>query len=160
MQVLSRNLTGDISLAMEEYATKKLEFPEFGVNDMKIVVSSIGEEIFIKANFSDNFNHHYNLSVNKPDYYEAIDTLKDLAFSALTKRKQKLASQRDRDIMQNDLPDIVREKILIASQMSYEKAILEMEELGHDFFVFRNDDNDIAILYNRYDGDLGVIVVK
>ena len=159
MEIVNRNLS-DITDAMHEYAYEKLDFSEFGVKDMKLVVSSVANEIFIKAKFTDDHNHHYNLSVNRQDYYEAIDILKDIVFAALTKRRQKLVARRDGGLDMQEDPHIVREKLLIASQMSTARAIAEMEDLGHDFFVFRNEDDDIAILYDRHDGDLGVMIVR
>jgi putative sigma-54 modulation protein len=42
--------------------------------------------------------------------------------------------------------------------MSTEEAIMQMELLGHDFFVYMTEDTeDINILYKRRDGDYGVI---
>ena len=45
--------------------------------------------------------------------------------------------------------------------MSEEEAILQMELLDHDFFVFKNmDNNDVNVLYRRKDGNYGVIATK
>ena len=42
--------------------------------------------------------------------------------------------------------------------MSEEEAILQMELIDHDFFVFKNaEDNEIDILYKRKDGNYGII---
>jgi putative sigma-54 modulation protein len=38
------------------------------------------------------------------------------------------------------------------------EAVMEMELLGHSFFVFRNDKNDeINVVYKRTDGEYGLI---
>ena len=43
--------------------------------------------------------------------------------------------------------------------MSPEEAILQMNLLDHDFYVFRNsDDESISIVYNRKAGGYGLIV--
>ena len=42
--------------------------------------------------------------------------------------------------------------------MFEEDAVTRMEELGHDFFVFVNAENErLAVLYRRHDGDYGLI---
>ena len=42
--------------------------------------------------------------------------------------------------------------------MFEEDAVAAMEELGHDFFVFVNAENErVAVLYRRRDGDYGLI---
>jgi putative sigma-54 modulation protein len=45
--------------------------------------------------------------------------------------------------------------------MSEEEAILQMELLDHDFFVFKNADEDcFSVLYRRKDGNYGIIYSK
>lgn len=45
--------------------------------------------------------------------------------------------------------------------MDEEEAILEMELLGHSFFVYKDmDTNKICVLYKRKDGDYGLIETK
>jgi len=57
-----------------------------------------------------------------------------------------------------DIPQIVRTKNFDLTLMNVEEAILQMQLLGHSFFVFRNPENDaISVLYERKDGDLGLI---
>ena len=55
--------------------------------------------------------------------------------------------------------DIVRTKRFAVKPMSPEEAILQMNLLGHSFFVFRNtdDDNAICVVYTRNSGGYGII---
>ena len=55
--------------------------------------------------------------------------------------------------------DIVRTKRFTVKPMSVEEAILQMNLLGHSFFVFRNtdDDNAICVVYTRNSGGYGII---
>lgn len=56
------------------------------------------------------------------------------------------------------MPAIVRTKRFIVKPMDIEEAKMQMELLGHQFFVFRNaKTNEINVLYQRHDGDLGLI---
>ena len=42
--------------------------------------------------------------------------------------------------------------------MFEEDAVAAMEELGHDFYVFVNAENEhVSVLYRRRDGDFGLI---
>lgn len=53
---------------------------------------------------------------------------------------------------------IVKRKQIEMKPMSEEEAILQMELLGHEFFVFKNvTDENIYVLYRRQDGDYGII---
>ena len=55
-------------------------------------------------------------------------------------------------------PKVVRHKTFPVRPMSVEDAILQMELLGHSFFVFVNVETDRTnVLYLRKDGDLGLI---
>jgi putative sigma-54 modulation protein len=53
---------------------------------------------------------------------------------------------------------IVKTKQFVLNGMSPEEAVEQLELIGHDFFVFRNDDSgEINVVYRRRDGDYGVI---
>jgi putative sigma-54 modulation protein len=55
---------------------------------------------------------------------------------------------------------IVKTKEFEVKPMNPEEAALQMELLGHDFFVFRSTENGrAAVLYKRRDGALGLIEV-
>ena len=42
--------------------------------------------------------------------------------------------------------------------MSQDEAVLQMEMLGHSFFVYEDaDSNNISVLYKRNDGNYGLI---
>ena len=65
-----------------------------------------------------------------------------------------------------DLEDIeeepefrIRTKTFAIKPMSVEEAILQMNLLGHQFFVFEDDQTgDTCVVYTRKDGDYGLIV--
>ncbi|MHB8142943.1 MAG: ribosome hibernation-promoting factor, HPF/YfiA family [Thermoleophilia bacterium] len=55
-------------------------------------------------------------------------------------------------------PAIVKVKSFIVKPMSAEEAALQLEMIGHDFFVFRNSEtNETSVIYRRRDGDYGLI---
>lgn len=62
-----------------------------------------------------------------------------------------------------DEPDeelqVVRTKRFAVKVMTPEEAIMQMNMLGHEFFLFRNDDSgEISVVYRRKSGDYGLLV--
>ncbi len=56
---------------------------------------------------------------------------------------------------------IIKIKNINSKPMDEEEAILQYELLGHDFFVFKNSNEECtSILYKRKDGNYGMIHVK
>ena len=52
----------------------------------------------------------------------------------------------------------IRKKTFPIKPMSVEEAIMQMNLLGHEFFVFRDDQSEeICVVYRRHDGDYGLI---
>lgn len=64
------------------------------------------------------------------------------------------------DIGEEDIfqPKVVRTKKFAVKPMSVDEATLQMELLGHDFFVFLNGEtDDVNVVYMRKDGNYGLI---
>ena len=62
------------------------------------------------------------------------------------------------ELSEEKVPVVVRTKRFIVKPMDIEEAKMQMELLGHQFFVFRNaKSHEINVLYKRNDGDLGLI---
>jgi len=56
------------------------------------------------------------------------------------------------------VPNIVKTKQFAVKPMSAEEAVLQLELVGHDFFMFRNEDSDeVNVIYRRRDGGYGLI---
>jgi putative sigma-54 modulation protein len=83
--------------------------------------------------------------------------------TALKKRLHENAFTKEDDAYAEVLADekravVVRTKRFVVKPMDIEEAKMQMELLGHQFFVFRNAlTNEINVLYQRHDGDLGLI---
>ena len=103
------------------------------------------------------------------DFKESIDRIIDILIRQIRKHKTKLEKRlRDSDftfdlpIEENTEPEnkieVIRTKSIVVKPMSVEEAILQMDMLGHDFFVFRTDTtNEINVVYKRKDGNYGLI---
>jgi ribosomal subunit interface protein len=60
--------------------------------------------------------------------------------------------------MEGECPVVVREKLHHADPMTIEQALLEMELVGHDFFLFHDRECDqFSVVYRRRGYDYGVI---
>lgn len=62
------------------------------------------------------------------------------------------------EMTEEKIPKLVRTKKFVVKPMDLEEAQLQMELLGHEFFVFVNSKtNEVNVLYKRLDGDFGLI---
>ena len=61
-------------------------------------------------------------------------------------------------VVEDTQPQIVKTKQFPVKPMTAEEAVLQLELVGHDFFVFQNaDTNEINVVYRRKDGGYGLI---
>lgn len=78
--------------------------------------------------------------------------------SAATKEEALEPSQVLTEPEEFEIPKIVRVKEVPVKSMTYDEAMMQMELLSHDFFVFFNHETDkINVLYRRKDGDYGIL---
>ena len=61
------------------------------------------------------------------------------------------------DVSEETEFQVVRTKHVAVKPMSEDEAILQMNLLDHDFFVYRNTDNVICIVYRRKSGGYGLL---
>ena len=68
------------------------------------------------------------------------------------------SDEEDREESLEEIGRVVRVKRFSMKPMTVEDAIMEMELLDHDFFLFHNAETDRhSVVYRRTDGDYGVI---
>lgn len=109
-----------------------------------------------------------------PDMYAAIDLVAEKLERQMRKYKKKLVGRRNGKTSIKTAPgvdeipepfaedieqgQVVRTKTIDPKPMTEEEAILQLELLGHDFFVFRHaEEGEINVLYRRQNGDYGLI---
>lgn len=79
---------------------------------------------------------------------------KRLHVSAFDKEAYEYHDEMEEEAM----PQIVRTKRFTVKPMDVQEAKMQLELLGHQFFVFRNaNSNEVNVLYKRDDGDIGLI---
>ena len=116
-----------------------------------------------------------------PDAFAAVDRVVDKLEHRLEKLKGKLVGRShprrhvppaggsrlpegaaptadEADADEEPGPRIVKTKQFAIKPMTPEEAVLQMELLGHDFFLFSNADTSAAaVVYRRKDGHIGLI---
>lgn len=113
--------------------------------------------------------HIVRIEAEAPDAKSALDTASEKYERQLRRLKERLI-QRNRvpaervstnEILDDEGPpiaDIVRTKRFSMKPMTAEEAVLQMEMLGHEFFFFLDGDSDQhCVVYNRRDGNVGLI---
>lgn len=158
----AQKIRGNTSKGMRDYIEDKLEFLD-GNGDVKVSVEKEGNLIKLATSFVDKFNHHYYISTKREDFYEAVDRLKDKCNREIREHSRKVKANKIVNLPEvyEEEPMIAKEKFLVADEISIEKAIEDMETLGHNWFVFRDEDtHEICILYKRYKDGYGLMRVK
>lgn len=106
------------------------------------------------------------------DLYKAIDTIVDILERQVRKYKTRI-NRKKRSIKENttvilneveeilgedEKDEIVKTKSITPKPMDFEEAIMQMELIGHSFFVFKDTDtNSVNVVYKRKDGGYGLI---
>lgn len=103
------------------------------------------------------------------DLEESLDACVEALVRQIRKNKTRL-SKRIRDVSFDDVFnataeaeeeqafDVVRTKAVILKPQSADEAILQMNLLGHEFYMFKNSDTDaVNVVYKRADGGYGII---
>ena len=105
------------------------------------------------------------------DLYAAIDLVSEKLERQIRKNKTRM-KKRVKEITdinidfkvdkeEDEKGRIVKRKLVETKPMNEEEAILQMNLLGHDFFVFTNEaTNQINILYRRKDTNYGIIETR
>ena len=106
------------------------------------------------------------------DLYAAVDLVSDKLERQIRKNKTRMKKKIDKkninfnidfEIEKDEKSEgkIVKRKNIDMKPMSEEEAILQLELLGHSFFVFENSKtNETNVLYKRNDGDYGIIETR
>jgi len=171
------NIRGDkisVTKAIKDYVTDKMNRLNKYFDNEKTVVA----EILIRVR-----NNEQIIEVTVPtsrftlraeernsDLYAAIDEVVDKLERQIRKNKTRL-NNKFKNIIQFDINtdteveedtlNIIKRKNITTKPMDEEEAILQMELLNHDFFVFKNIDEEcVSVIYKRKDGNYGIINVK
>lgn len=169
MEVLVRGNKIEITEAMREYVKEKLsKLDKYTIEDAKA-------NVLVKVR---NYTQKVEVTIplktlilraeeESQDFYSAVDLVVNKLERQIRKNKTKLKKKEKIGIKEFNIDDIIdlseedkvvkRKKIEI-KPMSLEEAILQMELLGHNFFMYKDSEiNKIALVYKRNDGGYGLI---
>ena len=174
LQVKGKNL--EVSESIRSYAEEKLGKLERQLADP----TQVEVELSVERNPSIAASHIAEATIwtkgptlrareASPDMKASIDQLVDKLERQVTRYRQKRRRGRSRDngavpVEENPgapddaEPEIVKTKQFAVKPMSPEEAVLQLELVGHDFFVFRNGESgEVNVVYRRRDGGYGLI---
>ena len=170
--IIGKKMT--VSDKKSEYITKKIgKLDKFFKKEpeARIVIGSRKDKEYIEATiYSDGFM--VRAESEQDDIFTAIDKSVDIIERQIRKNKTKLEKKIKRDaVSDNSLIsgdsfveeedgefNVIKTKRFVVKPMSVQEAILQMNLLGHNFFVFKNAETDeMNVVYKRKDGNFAVI---
>lgn len=103
------------------------------------------------------------------DLYAAIDLVIDKLEDQIRRQKTRIQKKNKTSLAkafveqeayeaEEDIEEVVKTKSIVCKEMSLDEAIMKMELLNHDFFIYTDDETQkIAVVYKRNDGGYGLI---
>ena len=165
----------EVTDAIRDYMASKIERLEKYLDDndeveAKAVVSTKGKEQKVEVTI---WSGKYNIRAEESseDLYAAMDLVIDKLERQVRKNKTRLMSKKvkqsydfnfdsivlDKDEEKED-KKIVKRKTIEVKPMNEEEAILQMELLGHQFYMYKDSEtNKPAVVYKRNDSNYGII---
>jgi putative sigma-54 modulation protein len=174
LQVKGKNV--DVTDSLKDYALQKLGKLDKHLND----AARLELELHVERNPSISQNQVAEATIwTKGPVLRARESSTDMKASIdLLVEKLERQARRYRDkrrrgpgrgnhnniaegipvVADEELPVIVKTKQFAIKPMTPEEAVLQLELIGHDFFVFQNaDTSDVNVVYRRRDGNYGLI---
>ena len=173
LQVKGKNV--EVTDSIREYAEEKLSKLERQLADP----TRVELELAVERNPSISQNHVAEATIwtkgpvlrareASADHKASIDRLVDKLERQVKRYREKRRPRRSQQadaagipedaIPFDDEPTIVKSKQFAVKPMSSEEAVLQLELVGHDFFVFQNaETGDVNVVYRRRDGAYGLI---
>lgn len=161
-----------VTEAIKEYVEEKISklekyFDTTGDIDIIVKIRVKGNDQIIEVTIPTKL-FTIRAEESHSDLYAAIDLVQKKLESQIKKNKSKISSRYkdkkgyimvDEGVTEEEEPSlIVRRKEVEFKPMDEEEAILQMEMVNHDFFVFKNSQEKCtSVVYKRKDGTYGII---
>lgn len=176
MEVLVRNATGNVDTPDREYAARKLgRLDRYFNSASKVEMVHREEKLAHRIEitiFADGIT--FRGEESDSSLRAAIDKVSDKLEVRLQRFKSRLVDRHKRrgskpppafedatmwqEPSDNNHVVIKERKHFLIKPMSTEEAAIQLEMIDHDFFVFRNEDNNqFEVLYRRKDGKYGLL---
>ena len=170
--IIGRKIT--VNEKNSEYIKKKIgKLDKFFKQEpeARIVIGTVKDKEYIEATIYTE-GIIFRAEVTDNDVFTATDKVIDLIERQIRKNKTKLEKKTRREAFDDttllsgddyaedgdDEFKIVKKKRFQVKPMSAEEAVLQMNLLGHNFYVFKNEETEeMNVVYKRKDGDYAII---
>jgi putative sigma-54 modulation protein len=168
-----------VTQSLQEYAARKIErIGKFFDGIIKVEIEFIVEK---NPRIQDSNRVEVTIFTNGPvirgqaastDMYGSIDFVADKLERQIKRYKNRLIQRSKQNRKNNENRTmktrkgseeqrIVKVKQFYVKPMPPQEATLQMDLLGHDFFVFLNSESEeVNVIYRRKDGNYGLIEPK
>lgn len=172
VQIYGKNIT--VTSAIAEKIEKKLNHLEkYFIIDENVIANVVVRvypnkqkiEVTIPTKFA-----VLRAEVVHDDLYAAIDLAIDKLEDQIRRQKTRLTRKNkeklayafleteELDEEYDEADEVVKTKSIVPDTMELDEAIMRMEMLNHNFFIYRDDETkEIAVVYKRHDGGYGLI---
>ena len=172
MNIIYKGKNTDVTPALKDHCEKKLSHLAKIMEPDKVTVTLSKAHRLDKAEILVTVKGYLLRGEDHADdMYSAIDSVAEKLEKQLVRYKEKLQRKTKKDkknladvpaevIPPEDKDELVRTKHFQVKPMDTEEAIMQMNMLGHNFFVFANSEQDeeINVIYLRNDGKYGLII--
>lgn len=171
MEITVRGNKVEITKSMRDYVEEKLS-----KLDKYMDTSKVKATVLVKIR---NFTQKVEVTIplkslilraeeEQEDFYSAVDLVVSKLERQIRKNKDKLVKRKEKfkdfsfDTLipekEEEENNVKKRKKVDVKPMSAEEAILQMELLGHNFYLYKDSDtNTICAVYKRNEGGYGVI---
>lgn len=180
MKILVKGKNMDVTGALEDYVEKRFaKLEKYFHNEMEgtVTLSVVKNDQTAEATLPLN-RYILRAEDTSGDLYGSIDAIVKKLERQIRKYKTRVnrksrqyqkdagpifavpepAPAQEADHSEEEGISIFKTKTFTMKPMDPEEAIMQMELLDHDFFVFLNaDDNETNVVYRRHDGKYGLI---
>lgn len=172
MNIIISGKNIEITEALRERVTKRVKkLEKFFNSDTEVHVTLSVQRVSQIVEITIPFNGvTLRAEDQNEDMYTSIDRVVDLIERQIRKNKTRLERrfhENDFRVDNSKFTDnvqeetefkVVRSKRFAVKPMDVEEAILQMNLLGHEFFMFYNaDSSQVNVVYKRKDGNYGLI---
>lgn len=174
MDIIVRGSKLDITEAMESYAKEKIgkldKYLENSEDAKATVLAKVHGHLHIVEVTIPLKNLILRAEESQEDFYAAVDTVIDKLERQIRKNKTRISSKKNKEVKdfaydyieeiedEEEQEKIVKRKKIEVKPMNEDEAILQMELLGHQFYLYKDaDTNKPALVYKRNDGNYGII---
>ena len=167
LQITAKKM--QVPQTFNEYADKKLTKLDrfFGDEaDAKLTVSTLKDDIIIELTVKYE-NLIFRAEQRAKDKNDALDACVDKIIRQIRKNKTKVEKrlkanafdiQESETVEEQSRYEIIKRKKFTLRPMNEEEAILQMNMLDHNFFMFKNGDTgEINVVYKRDDGNYALL---